>query len=248
MIRIHRQPLKPETLRRLQKRTARVISAGDAEAQRAEVERLWAGGYLKAKAFDDVRATLCTSMAPGLGRCMYCQDSAGTDIEHFRPKADYPHLAFEWSNYLWACSFCNSNQKRDSFPLDDEDQPLLIDPTVDEPLDHLTFSPATGIFVGDTPKGETSIELLGLNRDLLVEGRSDAWVACQSFFERWATAATSEEALSTQRVLCRYPYASVVQYMVLLLKRRPESPFTIRIVSEKCRRLAQERPELLDCV
>ncbi|MCP4549322.1 MAG: hypothetical protein GY835_22950 [bacterium] len=33
-------------------------------------------------------------------RCMFCEDSRGTDIEHFWPKKRYPEKSFRWS---WAC-------------------------------------------------------------------------------------------------------------------------------------------------
>ena len=74
---------------------------------------------------------------------MYCSDSRGTDIEHFRPKSDYPAQAFRWANLLLCCSACG-RVKGTRFPLDHEGQPLFIDPTVDDPWAHLNFLPETG--------------------------------------------------------------------------------------------------------
>src|SRR5712691_1512173 len=68
------------------------------------------------------------SMAGKRVRCMYCEDSRGTDIDHYWPKADYPIKVFRWENMLLACSGCNRSKGR-KFPLDKHGDPLLIDPT-----------------------------------------------------------------------------------------------------------------------
>lgn len=88
-------------------------------------------------------------------KCWYCESlniRADNAVDHFRPKSRYPWLAFEWSNYRFACTYCNSRRtsaegtkggKADLFPLVDEnlratkagqeakELPLLLDPTVD---------------------------------------------------------------------------------------------------------------------
>lgn len=129
---------------------------------------------------------LLAQMAPGRIRCMYCLDSLGTDIDHFEPKARTPLRTFCWDNHLLACSHCNSNEKRDLFPCDPSTGAcLLIDPTVDDPADHLKLLPTSGELKWHTAKGWHSIEVFGLNRDELRKGRADA---CQVFISeliRW---------------------------------------------------------------
>lgn len=49
-------------------------------------------------------------------RCMYCLDSHGADIEHFRPKANYPKRMYDWPNLLLCCSECG-RFKGNQFPL-----------------------------------------------------------------------------------------------------------------------------------
>lgn len=129
---------------------------------------------------------LLERMAPGRIRCMYCLDSRGTDIDHFEPKARTPLRTFCWDNHLLACSHCNSNEKRDRFPCDPSTGAcLLIDPTVDDPADHLKLLPRSGELKWHTSKGQHSIEVFGLNRDELRKGRADACEIFISGLVRW---------------------------------------------------------------
>ncbi|WP_224240151.1 HNH endonuclease family protein [Hyalangium gracile] len=146
------------------------------------------------------------------GRNMYCEDSAGTDIEHFWPKSEYPEKAFSWTNYLLACSGCNSNHKREKFPRDEAGAPLLIDPTVEDPRTHLALSLRTGEYVARTPKGEQSIAVFGLHRDILEKGRRDAWIRIPAMLRHYDEACEEGDwrrALEVQRTICRSPFASV---------------------------------------
>jgi len=110
-------------------------------------------------------------------RCMYCLDSHGSDIEHFRPKADYPKRMFRWRNLLLCCSECG-RFKGNKFPLQGK-RPLLIDPSKEEPWRYLDFDPDTGNLSARfdlqakayCPKGEKTVEVLQLNwREALATG------------------------------------------------------------------------------
>ena len=91
-------------------------------------------------------------------------------VEHYRPKnrlkdderhTGYYWLAYEWSNLLWSCEICNS-RKSNQFPIegirversqenraewqaDSEsfraEKPLLLNPELDQPEEHLVFLP-----------------------------------------------------------------------------------------------------------
>ena len=121
------------------------------------------------KSMELVLATL-RSMSGPRERCMYCLDSHATDIEHFWPKTPYPGKMFSWPNLLLCCTDCG-RIKGDEFPLE-RGLPLLIDPTVDEPWEHLDFDPATGnivarFLVGSgiySMKGERTVDVLQLDR------------------------------------------------------------------------------------
>ena len=79
MRRISRARLDRVTSAELTKLSAKVKAAPD---RTAEAERLWRD---KPRGpFKDVRSAL-EKMASGRARCMYCEDSFGTDIEHYYP-------------------------------------------------------------------------------------------------------------------------------------------------------------------
>jgi uncharacterized protein (TIGR02646 family) len=127
------------------------------------------------------------------GKCCYCETSipkpyAHSHVEHWRPKASsrqgrhqdsifpgYYWLAYSWDNLLLSCTFCNSSNKGDLFPLDDptararhhgmpleEETPSILKPDGDKnPRDHITFH--FELPVGLTSLGSKTIEVLGLD-------------------------------------------------------------------------------------
>ncbi|QSQ21014.1 hypothetical protein JY651_38335 [Pyxidicoccus parkwayensis] len=236
MRRLSREPLSSEAMHFLAERTQKVMAAADPSA---EARRLW---EQKGRAFDEIRAAL-EVMASGRERCMYCEDSAGTDIEHFWPKADYPQKAFTWTNYLLACSTCNSNHKREQFPRDASGLPLLIDPTVDEPREHLRLSGSTGKFTHRTPKGVQSIEVFGLGRGILEKGRQDAWDALQGFLVAYDVACSRQQwkrARAVQRIVCRHPFASVFGWFMEATK----SPAAGILIDGHCLAVLAKYPDI----
>jgi hypothetical protein len=114
-------------------------------------------------------------------------------IAETTPHPGYFWLAYEWTNLLPSCISCNrphrnaageSVGKADRFPLVDEkkrakkpadhlpaEAPLLLNPYVDDPAQHLKFDPEVGTVSGITDRGRITAHLLDLNRDGLVEER-----------------------------------------------------------------------------
>jgi uncharacterized protein (TIGR02646 family) len=107
------------------------------------------------------------------GKCAFCESFIGhvtaEHIEHFFPKVTYPLRTFAWANFLLSCPHCNSDYKRDKFPLDAEGKPLLLNPTEDKPEEHLIFEydkeTRNALVKSKTLQGEKTIEILGLNRE-----------------------------------------------------------------------------------
>lgn len=129
------------------------------------------------------------------GKCAYCETPVEKpELELFRPRQNasnldgsvdddsYWWLAHEWSNYLPACFPCNT-LKGSRFPVDGlragpdsksislaEEERLLLDPCEDEPSSLLLFL-EDGRVTSDDFQGKVTIDVLGLNRELLVGAR-----------------------------------------------------------------------------
>ncbi|SDM48143.1 HNH endonuclease [Allokutzneria albata] len=175
----------------------------------AHARRLW-------RANRDRRAlrTVLAGMAPGRQHCMYCGDNQGTDIDHHEPLSRNPLRTFDWLNHLLACSTCNSHEKRDRYPLAADGTPLLIDPTAEDPFDHLVLALSLGEYYPLTAKGRATIEVCGLNRPLLTRGRVQAQrvvVYCLREWNRARDAASRARAVLTVR---EQPFADVCQSML----------------------------------
>jgi uncharacterized protein (TIGR02646 family) len=176
----------------------------------------------------------------------------------------YPWLAARWTNLLPSCIDCNRPRtqhdavtgedvtlgKANQFPVagprmaapdpDDqappaEDEALIIDPTVDDPMVHLEFR-SDGTVVPIGPKGEHSIRVYALNRAELA-------------FERLGLARLIEQRLTTIEALAaviaddqldtdlRYDLEDLISHEVdaLLELADPGKPF-----SAMARRLIEE--------
>ena len=94
---------------------------------------------------------------------------------------------------------------------------LLIDPTAEDPRLHLVLSLSTGIFVGLTEKGSETIRVFGLNWEILIRGRIDAWVALKALLGRYGECRCREDGVGSIRILDaikRYPFSCVLIYLV----------------------------------
>ncbi|MFB9904007.1 HNH endonuclease [Allokutzneria oryzae] len=208
MIRIARTPLPVEVAGRLAALTER-LSAVPRGTRSAHARRLWRTNPDRRT----LRTTLA-EMAPGRQHCMYCGDNQGTDIDHHEPLSRNPLRTFDWLNHLLACSTCNSHEKRDRFPVDSAGAPLLIDPTVEDPFEHLLLTLSLGAYHPLTAKGRATIEVCGLNRPLLTRGRVQAQrvvILCLREWSRARDAATRARAVLTVR---EQPFADVCQSML----------------------------------
>jgi uncharacterized protein (TIGR02646 family) len=121
------------------------------------------------------------------GKCAYCESKITVvtygSIEHFCPKHRFIGLTFVWENLLLSCDVCNdAGHKGTNFPLDQNGQPLLIDPTdgVSDPSLHLKFDwdPVAGLasVYGLDDRGMAVEQIFDLNgtggRRDLIEQRS----------------------------------------------------------------------------
>ena len=223
MIPVRRQPADPELLELLAGRTHEVVEKG---ADSAAATSVWSSSRAAKR---EIRKLL-NDMAPAIQRCMYCLDSQGTDIDHFQPKSLAPLRTFDWLNHLLACSYCNSNVKREAYPCDEESgECLLLDPSTDDPAVHLALLPASGVYEGLTAKGWESIAVFDLNREVLKRGRVRMYRLCRDLLPLWHAKVRRgdlEGAGDTALTLREEPFGDVLR----TLCRRARTPGTAELV------------------
>lgn len=142
------------------------------------------------------------------GKCAYCEtpvkvESGWGSFDHFRPKASakgtkeiakqhYWWLAYTWENMYLSCPNCNK-YKSSWFPvkgkrghlnlphrkLIEAEDNLILDPCYDRPDEHFVFNP-DGTITPFTEYGDTTVELLQLNRKDLIRSRK---LASKEFIE-----------------------------------------------------------------
>ena len=201
MLHIKDAGLEPSTKRGLKRYQTKVDSAGTYPRQVAEGKRLFSMRNRPTNAvFRAVRAKL-VEMCSGAQRCGYCEDSVGDEVEHIKPKDLYPECVFTWQNYLLACGRCNGG-KNNKFAVivgrqlvdvtrrrgaqirrPRRGDPGLINPRAEDPLAYLDlelkatfmFLPRQGLPTMDEQRAQYTIEVLKLNRDVLLEARRDAY-------------------------------------------------------------------------
>ena len=137
------------------------------------------------------------------GKCAFCESKFAHisygDVEHFRPKAGwrqeegealrqpgYYWLAYEWANLFVSCTLCNQQFKKNLFPIQTPtrrarshkedvtaEEPLLLDPSVDDPEAFISFREEVPYAADGNARGEVTIRTLGLRREELAERRRD---------------------------------------------------------------------------
>jgi len=141
---------------------------------------------------------------------MFCEDSRGTDIDHFWPIIPFSNKTFVWENLLLVCGGCNRT-KGSRFDLDGKGDPLLIDPTAEDPWDFLFFDPDTGIIVArfnpvsgmKDRKGEhtTHLAVLPLNIDPVTDGRRRTALSLRRAVDGFLKTAKTESSRTADELL-----------------------------------------------
>lgn len=192
------------------------LTAVPAEEQAKAARALWEKSGTRTRVYRPLKSIL-QQMALGLEQCMYCGADFGTDVDHFDPIARSPLRAFDWLNHLLACATCNSNHKRDLFPTDVDGRPLLIDPTTEDPLNHMTLSLSTDVYHPLSAKGVATIEVCGINRRQLVDGRRRARNVVAFCLRGWAATDPADRDAKLEEIaelIREQPFGDVCQAML----------------------------------
>lgn len=215
MIPIRRQQLSADLGARMSNLTGQISAAAEAE-RTAFARALWRKTSMRTNVTEPLRSVL-QQMAPGVERCMYCGDSFGTDIDHHEAIAHSALRTFDWLNHFLACSHCNSHHKRDLFPTDEQGVSLLVDPTAEDPFDHLMLALSVGEYAPLTEKGRQTIAVFGLNRFSLARARQQAFrvvVLCLREWRRAMSGKTAQQPAELLHMILEQPCADVCQAML----------------------------------
>ncbi|MAT70079.1 MAG: hypothetical protein CMJ58_11215 [Planctomycetaceae bacterium] len=150
--------------------------------------------------------------------------AAGAGTE---PHPGYFWLAYDHSNLLPICNQCNTRQKDKGtgamigkgtrFPVRgsyatapeelDEEQPLLLNPLKQDPDSHFRID-ETGVLVAQTPEGEATRDVLGLNLRDLPNDRArvyeDVTMKFAAMIDAEIVEKGSERSLKLRGILARY--------------------------------------------
>lgn len=211
--------------------------------------------------FVAVRKTL-RAMTSGACRCMYCEDSAADEVEHFRPKDLYPEEVFRWTNYLYSCGPCNGGKRHHCAvfaasngrftdvtratgapvvaPVAGDD--VLLHPRRDDPLACLEldlrgtfcFQPRATVDARSRRRASYTIKTLDLNRDLLLKARGEAYNSYRARLSEYLHCASAQRQRRAE-ALRRMQHPTVWAEMKRQHARLPE----LRVLFERA-------PEALD--
>ncbi|MDT3400647.1 hypothetical protein RKE29_29280 [Streptomyces sp. B1866] len=215
MIPIRRAPLPADLALRMDALT-KEITDREVPARLPHARTLWKRAAVRRDVHAPLRELLRT-MAAGLGCCMYCGHDLADQIDHHVPVVLAPVRAFCWFNHLLACSPCNSRFKRDQHRQDALGNSLLLDPTRDDPFQHLHLTLDEGIYVDLSPRGRFTIDACGLNRDKRPEARQRARRDIGHHIEGWWRAHRDGDIRRAADYLAAIrdqPFADVCQYML----------------------------------
>ena len=94
------------------------------------------------------------------GCCCYCEskikNASYPEIEHFKPKSQYPELCFDYSNLHYSCKRCNL--AKGSYYNDD-----LISPSDENPEEYIRYIGELAISIDNNKRGTAMIDLVKLN-------------------------------------------------------------------------------------
>jgi len=115
-------------------------------------------------------------------KCAFCEckpaEGGNIEVEHFKPKSIYPHLTFEWSNFLPSCRKCNlskSNHDTEASPIVN---PYDIDPELLFYYEDIRIK-ATN----ENELARNTISVCSLNSVRLMKPRGDILASLHDFAE-----------------------------------------------------------------
>lgn len=164
-------------------------------------------------AHPEVKRTLREAQDDKCAYCETCNPGSHEVVEHYRPKMGwrqerehplqapgYFWLAYEWENLLFACDRCNDRgHKQNLFPLVNPtrrataarpatrgEEPLLIDPYITDPEQHIGWDRDVPRERDGSPSGRTTIAVCKLAADDLMTMKRRGYLEETEKFLDWA--------------------------------------------------------------
>lgn len=114
---------RPEAPVELDEATAAALSL----KYQTDETSVWNATYIRTALLDSSRS-----------KCAYCEtkideESKYMEVEHFRCKADFPHMVVAWDNLLPSCKRCNGNKSAHNVEVDG----MIVNPFERSPRAHL---------------------------------------------------------------------------------------------------------------
>jgi uncharacterized protein (TIGR02646 family) len=182
-------------------------------------------------------------------KCCYCEQrrrQSELAVEHFRPRTavkqtkagdriypGYFWLAYAWDNLYLSCAECNGRFKSCYFPLANpkkrarsckdsvlDERPLLIDPGVDKPREHINFRIDKAF--SSKNRGKKTIEIIQLNEENLRKAREEKIGVLQALIDlvrlsekkggaRWKEKGNKARQKLAEAVLPKAEFSSMAQ-------------------------------------
>lgn len=171
------RPNKPSSLKRLGREWKSSLLKKKAECDR-NGKKIPESYFTKYSAHPDIRQALESmyTIDPKYGPlCCYCESpiEGKGELEHIKPKSKFIDKAYDWNNWHLVCRECNGKAgKGENYNTSHE----ILDPWLDRPISdylHLGHDPISRSFglVSEDARGDTTIDLPKLDRDILTNAR-----------------------------------------------------------------------------
>lgn len=123
-------------------------------------------------------------------------------VDHFRAKAFYPELTYEWSNYIWSCESCNTEKGE----FEDQNDPIF-NPCDESDCSQLLFINDTGKYCLYDQDGPSVKRFLNTERSTMLN-------AAQVAKTRGNKIKTLESLFKGILVLLKYPSDEVAEELI----------------------------------
>lgn len=131
-------------------------------------------------------------------KCAFCEtkpgESGNIEVEHFAPKAIYPDLTFEWSNFLPSCRKCNGSKLGH-----DTIKEPIVNPYNIDPEEYFYYKDIRVVAKNKNAIGKLTIDTCGLNSVRLMTPRANILISLNSYSQSLEAAIADYQSADTPK-------------------------------------------------